>query len=173
MPLYFAYGSNMDQTAMLRRCPASKLLGAARLVRHRFIITREGYASVLRDPRRTVWGVLWDLAFPDLPALDRYESVGTGLYVKINQPVLSRSGPRQALVYVARSSEPGTARPGYVEDIVAAARAAGLPGEHLRDLEGWLPQTRGAGGAAPVVRPTRTSPLDRGEPAAKPWRWEP
>ncbi|HEY6732614.1 MAG TPA: gamma-glutamylcyclotransferase, partial [Roseiarcus sp.] len=27
MPLYFAYGSNMDVAAMARRCPRSKALG--------------------------------------------------------------------------------------------------------------------------------------------------
>ena len=40
MPLYFAYGSNMDVAAMAQRCPRSKLLGVARLPRHKvFIIT--------------------------------------------------------------------------------------------------------------------------------------
>ena len=45
MPLCFAYGSNMDRAAMAVRCPASTPLGTARLARHRFIVTREGYAS--------------------------------------------------------------------------------------------------------------------------------
>ena len=63
MPLYFAYGSNMDRAAMAARCPASKALGSARLARHRFIVTSDSYASVVRDPRRTVWGLLWDIAF--------------------------------------------------------------------------------------------------------------
>ena len=62
MPLYFAYGSNMDQAAMLQRCPASKPVGIGRLMRHRFIIFEEGYASVVRDPQRAVWGMVWDLA---------------------------------------------------------------------------------------------------------------
>ena len=50
MPLYFAYGSNMDRTAMLARCPHSRPVGPARLMRHRFFVMDEGYASVLRDP---------------------------------------------------------------------------------------------------------------------------
>ena len=56
MPLYFAYGSNMDRAAMVVRCPASTSLGPARLARHRPIVTAHGYAPVVRDPRRTVWG---------------------------------------------------------------------------------------------------------------------
>ena len=47
---YFAYGSNMDQAAMLQRCPASKPLGIGRLMRHRFIIFEEGYASIGCQP---------------------------------------------------------------------------------------------------------------------------
>ena len=62
MPLYFAYGANMDAAAMAQRCPVSRLIGGGHLPRHRFIVMREGYASVMRDPRRTVWGVLWELA---------------------------------------------------------------------------------------------------------------
>mgnify|MGYP002790472545 CR=1 FL=1 len=35
MPLYFAYGLNMDPAGMAQRCPRSKPLGLARLPRHR------------------------------------------------------------------------------------------------------------------------------------------
>lgn len=75
MPLYFAYGANMDAAAMALRCPASRLIGRGRLPRHRFVIMREGWASVVRAPGATVWGVLWELALSDIPALDRYEGV--------------------------------------------------------------------------------------------------
>ena len=60
MPLYFAYGSNMDVAAMASRCPHSRPVGPARLMRHRFLVTSDGYASVQRDPAATVWGLLWD-----------------------------------------------------------------------------------------------------------------
>ena len=66
MPLYFAYGSNMERAAMQKRCPHSRPLGPARLVRHRFFVCADGYASVARDPRRVVWGLLWDLALADV-----------------------------------------------------------------------------------------------------------
>jgi hypothetical protein len=39
--------------------------------------TGRPYASVERWPSGTVWGVLWDLALSDVPALDRYEGVMT------------------------------------------------------------------------------------------------
>lgn len=134
MPLCFAYGSNMDLAAMRVRCPGSRPLGVARLARHRFVILRSGYASVARDPRGTVWGLLWDLALADVPALDRYEGVASGLYVKAQQPVLTGAGPKRALVYLGRGAAGGTPRPGYLEGVVAAARAAGLPESYIRAL---------------------------------------
>jgi hypothetical protein len=167
MPLYFAYGSNMDRPAMAGRCPASRPLGPARLAGHRFMISREGYASVVRDPRRAVWGVLWDIAFADMAALDRYESVASGLYVKLNQPVLAEGGARRALIYVARSAGSGQPRPGYLEGVIAAARAAALPADYIREIEAWSPQTlakRQAPAAAAEprqVRPLWSSPRAR------------
>ena len=50
MPLYFAYGSNMDEAAMRARCPKSRAVGLARLARHRFALMADGYATVVRDP---------------------------------------------------------------------------------------------------------------------------
>ena len=92
MPLYFAYGSNMDAAAMARRCPGSRPLGPARLARHRFAILEAGYATVVRDSRASVHGILYDLALSDVPALDRYEDIARGLYRKVMQPVLRTGG---------------------------------------------------------------------------------
>ncbi|HEX8166100.1 MAG TPA: gamma-glutamylcyclotransferase family protein [Beijerinckiaceae bacterium] len=166
MPLYFAYGSNMDLAAMRARCPASRPVGIARLPRHRLVIVREGYASVVRDPRRTVFGVLWDLALADVPALDRYEAVASRLYVKTSQPVLTDRGPKRALIYVATGAAGGPARPGYVEAVIAAAGEAGLPAAYLKELAALLPPGAARAGkevdaepAAAKVRPRWASPL--------------
>ena len=145
MPLYFAYGSNMDRAAMAVRCPMAKPLGLARLPRHRFLITSDGYASVVRDPRRTVHGVLWDLALSDMPSLDRYESLHTGLYTKISQPVVTPGGARRALVYVGRSARKGAPKPGYLEGVLAAARDWGLPADYLYDMAHGEPAPRRPG----------------------------
>jgi cation transport regulator ChaC len=161
MPLYFAYGSNMDRAAMAARCPQSKALGPARLMRHRFLVTGDGYASVTRDPRRVVWGLLWDLALSDVRALDRYESLHTGLYAKVVQPVLTEQGPRRAMLYVGRSNQPGAPKAGYLEGVVAAAETAGLPEAYLRELQASLPgrpTPAEAAPAAPKVRPRFAAP---------------
>ena len=138
MPLYFAYGANMDAAAMARRCPDSRLVGRGRLNRHRFVIMKEGYASVVRAPGATVWGVLWDLSLADVPALDRYEGVAGGLYVKAYQPIATEGGLKRALIYLGRSTAPGAPRPSYLESVLAAAQAAQLPGPYLQELRSWL-----------------------------------
>ncbi|WP_210484315.1 gamma-glutamylcyclotransferase family protein [Microvirga antarctica] len=160
MPLYFAYGSNMDEAAMAVRCPRSKVVGPARLMRHRFLIFSEGYASVMREPSSTTWGLVWDLAFSDLPALDRYESLSTGLYTKVVQPIVTDRGPRRALVYIGRDARPGTPRPGYMEAIVAAAAGLDFPALYMAELNSWNPSADAAARALPrpAVRPLFGAP---------------
>ena len=80
MTIYFAYGSNMSRalmrtTARLRRRSDRPILDD-----HRFVITTDGYASVLPRPGAVVHGVLWRLTTRDLAALNAYESVNSGLY---------------------------------------------------------------------------------------------
>ncbi|MGP0060267.1 MAG: gamma-glutamylcyclotransferase family protein [Beijerinckiaceae bacterium] len=136
MPVYFAYGSNMNVEAMRLRCPKSRALGRARLVRHRFFIMSSGHASVQRDPRMDVHGVLYDLALSDVPALDRYEEIGRGLYTKMIQPVLrADAAPVRALLYIGCDRTAGIARPDYMAEVVAAARAWTMPAAYITQLE--------------------------------------
>ena len=105
----------------------------ARLPRHRWIISTDGYANVVRDTRRDVHGMLWELALSDVPVLDRFEDVPR-LYRKVNQPVISTAGIRRALVYVGRATEAGRPRPGYLDDVIRAAQTAGLPAAAVADM---------------------------------------
>jgi gamma-glutamylcyclotransferase (GGCT)/AIG2-like uncharacterized protein YtfP len=135
MSLYFAYGSNMDAGAMARRCPRSKALGLARLERHRLALMREGWLTAVRAPTSAVHGVLWDLALSDIPALDRYEGVAQGLYVKLTQAVIAERGPKQAIVYFGVNSGPGVPRAAYIAEVLAAARSWPLSAEGVEALE--------------------------------------
>ena len=135
MPLYFAYGANMDEAAMARRCPRSKALGHAELMRHRLAAMREGWLTIVRDPRANVHGVLWDLALSDVAALDRFEEVASGLYVKVLQPVVSASGAKRALVYVGANAGPGRAKTEYIAGVLASAQKWRLPEEGVFALE--------------------------------------
>lgn len=172
----------MDVEAMRARCPRSKPLGVARLARHRFFIMEGGYASVMRDARLQVHGVLWDLALADVRTLDAYEDVRSGLYRKAMQPVLRGQGASaRALVYIGGSEISAPPLPGYMESVLAAARHWDFPETYLRELAAFAPaaaaklaaaplwrapdgsaQSIGAAPERPKVRPRFASPLDRG-----------
>lgn len=171
MPLYFAYGLNMDPVGMARRCPHSRALGPARLPRHRFIVTRDGYASVIRDPREEVHGVLWDCSLADIRVLDKFEDIASGLYVKINQPVIVPGGAKRALIYIGRTGDPGRPKPGYMETVIAGAKHFALPETYVAGLNRFLtnpnlnlkPLNRDVNeplppGPVPGVRPRATAP---------------
>src|SRR5689334_11298654 len=132
--LHFAYGSNMDRAAMRRRCPGAVALGPATLDNWRFIVTRDGYASVVPAPGETVHGVLWRLSPRDLAALNAYESIDSGLYRRRMLPVRRDAGRLRALVYVGREQRPGRPRPGYQHAVVAAARDWDLAADYVRSL---------------------------------------
>jgi gamma-glutamylcyclotransferase (GGCT)/AIG2-like uncharacterized protein YtfP len=159
MPLYFAYGANMDTDGMALRCPSSTPLGLARLPRHRWIISTDGYANVVRDPRRVVQGMLWELALSDVPTLDRFEDVPR-LYRKVIQPVITPKGVRRALVYVGRSDETGRPRPGYLDLVLKAAASARLPDRDIATMKAY-------GDMRPAMKPTATAAKQ------EKWVWTP
>lgn len=143
MPLHFAYGSNMDAAAMAQRCPRSRLLGRARLPRWRFVILPSGFASVAPDPRTSVHGALWEVPVSDVMALDRYEQVGQGLYVKKMIPVLREPfGSAPALVYIGAAPKLGAAWPGYLAEIVETAQALALPPAYVGYLSYLLAEQK-------------------------------
>jgi cation transport regulator ChaC len=144
MTLHFAYGSNMDRAAMARRCPGAVALGRTILDNHRFIITADGYASVQRAPGEQVHGVLWRLTPRDLAALNAYEGLDSGLYTRVMMPVRSDERRVSAMVYLGRSRREGKPKPGYMESVIDAARAAHLPLAYIQHLQRWSPSWRGA-----------------------------
>jgi len=166
MPLYFAYGSNMDVEAMAGRCPRSTPLGAARLMRHRLAVMREGWLTAAPDGRAHVEGVLWDVALADMGALDSYEGLGEGLYVKAAQPVVAASGAKHALIYFGANAGPGVARAEYIAAVLRAARQWNLPGamaqlKPFAAAAGAEIQTTAPSPTRPAVRPRFATPFDR------------
>ena len=166
MPLYFAYGLNMDRAGMAERCPAAKPLGLARFPRHRFIVTTDGYASAIRDPREEVHGVLWDCSLSDIRVLDKFEDLASGLYVKLNQPVIVPGGAKRALIYIGRSGSLGRARPGYMETVIAAAKDWALPEAYIASLNRFLNGSALDPKAAPAKEELPAGPVKGVRPRA-------
>jgi hypothetical protein len=137
MPLYFAYGSNMNRAAMARRCPDARAVGLGRLDGYRFFVGIEGWGSVRPQRGATVHGVLWELTPRCVGALHAYELLHKGLYEVRHLPVRSGQRLMPAMVYLLRRRRPGQPKPGYVELIAAAARDWHLPEPYIRSLERW------------------------------------
>src|ERR1700712_1142382 len=93
MALYAAYGSNMDPTQMLQRCPSSPMSGTGWLTGWRLTFGGEhlgwegALATVVPDTRpesnSSVFVVLYDMADSDERALDSWEGADLGLYTKL------------------------------------------------------------------------------------------
>ncbi|MEQ8345162.1 MAG: gamma-glutamylcyclotransferase family protein [Sneathiellaceae bacterium] len=141
--LYFAYGMNMDLAAMAERCPAARLICPARLDGHRFGLNRRGVSTVIPGAGAVVHGLLWTLTGPCEAALDGFEGIAAGHYVKRDRPVLAvlpgGERPRRALVYIASDAHPGPPRQPYFDRVRAAARSHGFPEDYLAELDALLP----------------------------------
>jgi hypothetical protein len=144
--LHFAYGANMHRAVMRKHAPEAQPLGIAQLAHHRFIITTDGYASVVPVPGTAVHGMLWRLTPRDRATLDLWENVAGGLYTAAMRPVRLGGGQRIALVYVARPRPLGAPKTGYMEIVVAAAKELELPATYIASLEQWLPARSAAAG---------------------------
>jgi hypothetical protein len=144
--LYFAYGSNMHSAVMRKHAPHAAPIGVATLAEYRFLITADGYASVAPAAGDNVHGLLWRLTPPDRATLDLWENVADGLYRAETLPVAQAGSLSPALVYIARERPVGRPRPGYMELVIAAARALELPADYISSLQEWLPKGADAAG---------------------------
>ena len=136
---YLAYGSNLWTPQMAERCPTAHPLGTMVVPGWRFRIIRAGWATVIpdtdsSDTRSVVYGLVWSLTAADEQALDGYEGVGEGEYVKATW-TLPHFGP--TLVYIASDDAPGRPEPWYLERIVRGATLAGFPDDYIADLNQW------------------------------------
>jgi gamma-glutamylcyclotransferase (GGCT)/AIG2-like uncharacterized protein YtfP len=147
MTLHFAYGSNMSRALMQARCPRAEAIGTATLSGWRFVINPEGFGSIAPHPGERVYGVLWRLSARDLAAINAYERVDSGLYVRRHLSVRCGATQAIALVYIARRRGEGLPRPGYIPLVVEAAREWQLPEAYIHALARWAP-SRWAGARA-------------------------
>jgi len=139
MTLHFAYGSNMSRALMAARCPGARAIGVATLPGWRFVVTTDSVGSIARASGAIVHGVLWRMTLRDLAAVNAYEGLDSGLYLRRVMPVRYGSGRAAALIYIARWRGEGAPRPGYIDVVVQAAREWELPERYIRSLRRWSP----------------------------------
>lgn len=142
MPLYAAYGSNMDPQRMLERCPHSPLRSTGWLIGWRLTFGGEDHgwdgalATVVEDPLEQVFVAVYDVTDEDEANLDRWESADSGLYMKTRVRVATLLGEQLAWTYVLDAYEGGLPSAIYLGIIAEAAQAAGAPDDYVAALRG-------------------------------------
>jgi hypothetical protein len=63
---------------MARRCPSARVLGVATVPGRRFLINRQGFATLVAAPAGRACGVVWSLSADDERSLDDDEGVAGG-----------------------------------------------------------------------------------------------
>lgn len=145
MPLYAAYGSNMDPEQMQQRAPHSPMAGTGWL--HGWRLTFGGedigwegaLASVVEDPDSKVFVVLYDMTPADEKNLDRWEGSEFGVHKKIRCRVEriasdTDTDPVLAWLYVLDAWEGGLPSARYLGVMADAAEIAGAPADYVHDL---------------------------------------
>lgn len=110
--VYFAYGSNMLTERLRARCPSATPLGRAVFADHGLCFSKistdgSGKATPQAAAGAHLYGVLFEIAYTDLPALDRAEGAGDG-YDRCAIAVQGGAGGEavDAVTYLATRTDP-------------------------------------------------------------------
>ena len=85
---------------------------------------QEGWLTIVKEPGWKTPGLLWTLETSDVQALDIYEDVDAGLYVKETRTVhrFDDGTSLEVMVYVGRNSGPGGLHQEYAGRVARAIR---------------------------------------------------
>jgi gamma-glutamylcyclotransferase (GGCT)/AIG2-like uncharacterized protein YtfP len=137
VPLYAAYGSNMDPAWMAARAPHSPARGTGWLPGWRLTFAGADHgwdgalATLVEDPTSQVFVALYDLTKDDERKLDAWE---TALYRKLHLRISTLDGEPLAWLYVLDAYEGGLPSARYLSVLAEAADAAGAPTDYVNEL---------------------------------------
>ncbi|WP_163508763.1 gamma-glutamylcyclotransferase family protein [Fodinicola acaciae] len=135
MPLYAAYGLNLDPARMLERCPLSPLAGSGWVTGWRLTFGGDpAVATVVEATGAQVFVGLYDVSPLDEPTLDAWEKAETGMEQKLKVRVQTLEGSQLAWWYVLPSYEGGLPTPQYLNLLAEAAEAGGAPNDYVTEL---------------------------------------
>ena len=140
MPLYAAFGSNLDPRRMSERCPHSPLRSTGWLIGWRLTFGGEEHgwdgalATIVEDPLEQVFVAIYDVSTDDEQRLDALESADTGLYHKMKVRVSTLLGEQLAWTYVLDAYEGGLPSASYLGVLADAAEAADAPADYVAAL---------------------------------------
>jgi hypothetical protein len=140
VPLYAAYGSNMDPEQMKQRAPHSPMAGVGWLMGWRLTFGGEdigwegALSTVVEDPGSQVFVVIYDVPAFETAQLDRWEGGELGLHKKLRLRMHTLEGEALAFLYVLDAYEGGLPSARYLGVIADAAEQAGAPDDYVRAL---------------------------------------
>jgi gamma-glutamylcyclotransferase (GGCT)/AIG2-like uncharacterized protein YtfP len=156
--LYFAYGSNLRSSQMMRICPGHKFLAPARLDGHRLAFTlpddewQGGVADAVPSSGDHIYGALYDISANDIARLDEYEGFDPSnsearhdyLRLKINVTTLNQERHHGVWCYFVHLPRTHVAPSGlYCAALNEGARERQLPDTYLKRLTTLLQQSMG------------------------------
>ena len=139
MPLYAAYGTNMDPRRMLERCPHSPLQGTGWLQGWRLTFGGEdlgwdgALATIVQDAFEQVFVAVYDVTDEDVAVLDSWEGP-PGLYRKTSLRIATLTGEALCWAYVLDAYEGGLPSASYLGVLAEAAEAADAPDDYVAAL---------------------------------------
>ena len=131
--LYFAYGSNMNNSQMKHRCPRAVNMGPAVIKGWSLRQRLHADIDVDWDEQDEVHGVLWEVTPECVKALDLYEGCQHNYYYRTTIQVTLECGVTTwALVYIMteeakREREGYQFNPLYARDCAEGAEENGVP----------------------------------------------
>jgi hypothetical protein len=135
MPLYAAYGPNLDPARMLERCPRSPVAGSGWVTGWRLTFGGDPVsATVVEAEGEQVFVTLYDVSPLDEPTLDAWEKAESGMEQKIKERVQTLEGPQLAWWYVSPHYEGGLPTPQYLNLLAECAEAGGAPSDYVAEL---------------------------------------
>ncbi len=140
MPLYAAYGTNLDPVRMSERCPHSPLRTTGWLTGWRLTFGGEEHgwdgalSTIVEDPLEQVFVAVYDVSEDDEDQLDAWEAADSGLYLKTRVRVSTLAGELVTWTYVLAAYEGGLPSASYLGVLADAAEAADAPADYVAAL---------------------------------------
>jgi len=139
--LYFAYGSNMGNEQMQRRCPGSIPMGPAKLANYglRFDGVSQNWsgaavANIEPATGHEVWGSLYEVGEEHLRSLDRFEHAPVNYRRRLMKVMSTKMGQREAVAYIRTGRDLGSSNDRYVWEVLKGAIQNRIPIDYLAQI---------------------------------------
>ncbi len=148
METYFAYGANVNEDEMSRRCSSAEVISTGVLEDYQiaFLLHSErwggGVAGIIPNQGSHVEGIIYRISTDDLKKLDEIENVHQKRYFRSLVNVHTKNGgTTEAWVYFPNPDANKKVCPStkYLRTIIEGARRYQLSDGYIRELESFLP----------------------------------